>query len=436
MSSYSRIVLFIVLLLGSIGCAKQYNSSDTEKKVNYREDLLIMMALDSENNQKYLHSFEYYKKLFEMTDKEIYLKKTIAYSYKLKKYDQMLELSKIGSKTFEKKNEYFIQQSIIGYLSLKKLDLALQKAKELLKDYNSAKNYEIIANIYYAKGDYKNSLKYYESAYVKNQNEYTLLKLTNILYTYLNQKDIALAYLETYLQTKGCSTDVCNKLMLIYQEQGNIDGMISILNKIYLKYSLDPNLKKTSLMIQNILVSLLERKDINKAIKYLEKHKINKQRLLNLYEQNGKLEKALALTRVLYKQTNKPELLGKIAMFQFELAKDKKAIMKHVVANFELALSSGINNPSYQNYYGYLLIDFDMDIKKGLKLIKSALKTTPNNIAYLDSLAWGYYKLGKCKKALQVMERVINTAGLNDHEIRIHWEKINNCKTNKKGKIK
>ncbi|MEA3554289.1 MAG: hypothetical protein U9R39_07815 [Campylobacterota bacterium] len=434
MSSYSRIVLFIVLLFASIGCAKQYNSNEAEKKVNYKEDLLIMMALDSENNKKYIYSLEYYKKLYEMSSEAIYLKKAITYSYKLKKYDQMLELSQNGSKTFVKQDEYFIQQSIIAYLGIQKLDIALEKAKELLKKYNTTKNYEIMANIYYAKGDYKNSLKYYESAYAKNQNEYTLLKLTTILYTYLNQKDVALAYLETYLQTKGCSTEVCNKLMLIYQEQGNIDGMLSILNKIYFKYSLDPSLKKTSLMIQNIIVSLLEKKDINKAIEYLEKNKINNQKLLNLYEQSGQLKKALALTRVLYKQTNKPELLGKIAMFQFELAKDKKAVMKHVVANFELALSSGINNASYQNYYGYLLIDFDIDIKKGVSLVKSALKTTPNNIAYLDSLAWGYYKLGKCKKALTIMKRVVQITGLNDLEIRTHWEKIQNCKTNKKGK--
>ena len=68
------------------------------------------------------------------------------------------------------------------------------------------------------------------------------------------------------------------------------------------------------------------------------------------------------------------------------------------------------------------------------KLIKSALKTTPNNIAYLDSLAWGYYKLGECKKALGIMEKIVKVTGLNDSEIKFHWEKIKNCKTNKKGK--
>jgi tetratricopeptide (TPR) repeat protein len=236
-------------------------------------------------------------------------------------------------------------------------------------------------DIYYASKEYSNSLKYYESAYTLNQNQQTLVKLTNILYSYLNKKDVALAYLETYLQTKGCSAQICNKLMLIYQEQGNIDGMISILNRMYTKYKDNPELEKTTLFIQNLIISLLEKKDIKKAIKFLEETGIDQTKLINLYYRDKQLTKALKLTKKIYKQTRKPELLGKIAMYRFELASDKRKVMPNVIANFELALSSGINNASYQNYYGYLLIDFDIDIKKGLVLVKEALKTAPNNIA-------------------------------------------------------
>ena len=123
-------------------------------------------------------------------------------------------------------------------------------------------------------------------------------------------------------------------------------------------------------------------------------------------------------------------------MLQFEVAKDKRKVMKHVIANFELALSSGINNASFQNYYGYLLIDFDLDVKKGISLVKQALLTAPKNLAYLDSLAWGYYKIGKCTKALEIMQKIINQIGLRDKEIKLHWEKINNCKKLNKGKNK
>ncbi|MDB4257274.1 hypothetical protein N9818_00310, partial [Arcobacteraceae bacterium] len=87
---------------------------------------------------------------------------------------------------------------------------------------------------------------------------------------------------------------------------------------------------------------------------------------------------------------------------------------------------------SYQNYYGYLLIDYNINVQKGINLIKSALKTSPNNVAYLDSLAWGYYKLGECKKAFNIMEKVIIVTGLEDLEMKHHWNMIEECKKGKK----
>jgi len=424
MSRYSRLIFFILLLTFSSGHATS----------EHQEDLLIMLALDSEKKPKPLQSFEYYNKLYQNTQKQDYLKKVIFYSYKAKKFDAMYRLSKKALTIFPKYKEYYYQQIIIALLSQTKTTKALEIAKILIKKYPNATSYEIMANVFYAKKDYKNSLKYYESAYAINQNENTLIKLTTVLYTYLNKKDIALAYLETYVQTKGCTKRVCDKLMLIYQEQGNVDGMLSILNRMYLKYKKDPSLHKTTLLIQNLIVTLLENKDIKEAIKFLEKTKIDYTKLINLYYQDGQLEKALQMTRKLYRKIKKPELLGKIAMYEFELAKDKRKVMKHVIANFELALSSGINNASYQNYYGYLLIDFNINVKKGIKLVKSALKTTPNNVAYIDSLAWGYYKLGACKKALTLMKQVVGVTGLKDPEIKLHWNTIKACKKGKKSK--
>jgi len=421
MSSYSRLIFFTLFLLTS-------SANATEE----REDLMIMLALDSEKVNKPLDSFNYYNKLHQTTQKNDYLKKAIFYSFKAKNFNDMYLLSKKAIKEFPKSEQYYRQQLIISLLSQTKVSEAFDETKILIKKYPNAISYEIMANVYYAKKDYNNSIKYYESAYAINQNETTLIKLTTVLYTYLDQKDVALAYLETHVQTKGCTKRVCDKLMLIYQEQGNIDGMLSILNRMYLKYKNNPALNKTNLIIQNLMVTLLEKKDIKEAIKFLEKTKIDHAKLINLYYQDGQLEKALEMTRKLYKKTRKPELLGNIAMYQFELATDKRKVMKHVIANFELALSSGINNASYQNYYGYLLIDFNIDVKKGIQLVKSALKTAPNNVAYQDSLAWGLYKLGECKKALTIMKKVIEVTGLKDQEIQLHWNIINSCQKGKK----
>ena len=431
MSSYSRIIFLALFVFNITACANQEVQTNLSQLAP-KEDLYIMLALDSEKELEFKKSFQYYKKLYQLSPKKIYLKKAIAYSYKIKNFKDMLTLSEQAIKQFPKDKEYFMHQKIISLHSQEKIEEALEYSKELLKEFKTAQSYEIVANIYYAQKDYKNSLKFYESAYAHKQNEATLVKLTNVLYTYLNKKDVALAYLETYLQTKGCSHKVCNKLMLIYQEQGNIDGMLSILNRMYGKYKNNPSLTKTTLFIQNLIVSLLEKKDIKKAIKFLEETKIDQSKLINLYYQDRQLKKALKLTKKLYRKTKRAELLGKIAMYRFELAKDKRKVMKNVIANFELALSSGINNASYQNYYGYLLIDFNINVKKGIALVEAALKTSPNNIAYLDSLAWGYYKQKQCKKAHDIMSKVIAVTGLKDPEIKHHWDSIKKCIKGKK----
>ena len=95
---------------------------------------------------------------------------------------------------------------------------------------------------------------------------------------------------------------------------------------------------------------------------------------------------------------------------------------------FDKALKLGAEDAMYLNYYGYVLIDHDLDVERGIKLVTRALKQEPTNTFYLDSLAWGLYKLGKCQEAYKIMKRVIAKEGiLQESEIRMHWESIREC---------
>jgi len=82
-------------------------------------------------------------------------------------------------------------------------------------------------------------------------------------------------------------------------------------------------------------------------------------------------------------------------------------------------------DPLFLNYYGYLLIDHNRNVKKGIKLVKEALKQEPNSIFYLDSLAWGLYKQKKCKKAKVILDKVINQT--KEEEVLMHYKKIKEC---------
>lgn len=72
------------------------------------------------------------------------------------------------------------------------------------------------------------------------------------------------------------------------------------------------------------------------------------------------------------------------------------------------------------NYLGYLLVDSQRDVARGVLLIDSALALDPDNLSYLDSRGWALYRLGRFSEALQVMEG-IEAKGMEDATL---WEHL------------
>jgi len=138
----------------------------------------------------------------------------------------------------------------------------------------------------------------------------------------------------------------------------------------------------------------------------------------------------LKLANKFYKKDKNAKWLAEKAVLTFEKAVDKndEKMIDKVVQYFDQAISMGVDDSIYLNYYGYTLIDKDIDIKKGMKIISDALIQQPDNSYYLDSLAWGYYIEKSCKKAYKMMKRVVDIEGLKEPEIVKHWNIIKECK--------
>jgi len=80
------------------------------------------------------------------------------------------------------------------------------------------------------------------------------------------------------------------------------------------------------------------------------------------------------------------------------------------------------------NYLGYLLIDNDVDPEAGIGYVKAALQQEPASPFYLDSLAWGYYKLGRCSEADATMKKALTAmGGETDPELEKHVKAIAEC---------
>ena len=62
---------------------------------------------------------------------------------------------------------------------------------------------------------------------------------------------------------------------------------------------------------------------------------------------------------------------------------------------FKKVLASDPEHASALNYLGYMLADQNMKLEEALGYIKRAVDLDPANGAYLDSLGWAYFRLGK-----------------------------------------
>jgi peroxiredoxin family protein len=131
----------------------------------------------------------------------------------------------------------------------------------------------------------------------------------------------------------------------------------------------------------------------------------------------------------LYAKGKNAMWLAEKGILLFEIAKDKNdsKMIDDVLHYLEKAIAFGVDDSIYLNYYGYTLIDKEVDVQKGMKIIQDALLQQPNNTYYLDSLAWGYYKEKNCSEAYTLMKRVVDEEGLEEEEIYKHWNAIRQC---------
>jgi tetratricopeptide (TPR) repeat protein len=106
---------------------------------------------------------------------------------------------------------------------------------------------------------------------------------------------------------------------------------------------------------------------------------------------------------------------------------------------FKKILNSDPQNAMTLNYYGYMLADRGVRLEEALGYIRKAVELDPANGAYLDSLGWAYYKLGKYDQAEENLSKALqhtpNDPTVQDHmgdvyqktgrlkQAAAHWER-------------
>ncbi len=431
MSGYKNIIFLLSLILLLGGCTKFGNQiSNAQNKVFEKEDMLIMFALEASNQGDYRSAFELFYTLYKSTEKYEYLEQSIDIAFFNQQYPMVVDLVKNELKPkFLSNIEKFDFVYAVSLMNTNNYDEALPIAKKLVQKDSNDQYQILLGNLYLLKKEYQTAYDIFIKVRENQPHNISLLiTVSDVVYSYFNKPQEAIKMLDDYITANGCNVEICEKIYKYYMAQNDVDGMIATLKR---NYNLMLSLGKTqeALGTLNVIIEMLKLKDINVALEFtnsLPDDGYKSLKLIEIYKIMGNEEKLLYYFDLLYKQTNDINVLAQMAIYEFESSKNKKDVFKSVKAKLEKVLETSSNH-MYQNYLGYLLTDFDIDYQRGIELVKAALAQEPENYAYLDSLAWGYYKLKQCKKAYEIMDDIVKKVGTQHEEINQHWEAIKEC---------
>lgn len=86
---------------------------------------------------------------------------------------------------------------------------------------------------------------------------------------------------------------------------------------------------------------------------------------------------------------------------------------------YQQAVDLDTQNPIILNNYAHYLSEQSSDLAKAEQLALQALKLSPDNTSFLDTVGWIYYKQGEFQKALQYVQKAVRTSRA-DAEIKEH----------------
>ena len=416
--SWNRIVVTLLFTL-----SLSTNILHAKKTLTITEDELIIRGILYEEYKAYENSYQVYRKLFDETGAEVYLFKEATSSLLSRKH---IVESIDRLKTWDEKHPDKIEVKrllIPLYLTVRQVKNAKIEAEFLLEQSTTPMDLDLASNSFLYAGDFKRALELLSKIYETMPRESVLLRMVELMDEFTHERKKAIQLLETHRRMNIVSHDVYIKLLLLYQKEKNIDGILEIYKALYEEDRNDELLSK-------IIDAYVYKRDIDGAITFLEKDKSKIELLYQLYKVKKDFNKAITLIDKLYKKDKDAKWIAEKGVLIFENSEDKndKKMIGDVLSHFEKAIALGNDDSIYLNYYGYTLIDKEVDIKKGMQIIQDALVQQPDNTYYLDSLAWGYYKKHECDQAYKLMKRVVDEEGLEEEEIISHWHAIKQCK--------
>lgn len=389
------------------------------------DETYILAAMDAQVRQKHALASQYFKQLYNKTGQKEYLYDSLR-MYESEKGSA--QFTQVTQEALDKNpdDKTLLRFHIIALLKEGKYSEAANESRVLSEATKEASDYLLNAEALIKLGNYQSGYSELKKAYDITYDEETAERIALLMYTQLGQKEGAIKFLKEHIGVHGNSKLLGKRLGSLYADSGALEDAVGMYEATY-ELSSDP------LVAQEAVRIYVYRQEFQKLTVLLEKSGVNDPLLLELYIRNKQFSKASQLARKLYKKEANPLYLAQSSVFEYEAATDRNdtKLLTKVVEDLKQA-NTQLDNPTYLNYLGYLMIDHDLGVKEGMVYVQKALDKQPQSAFYIDSLAWGKYKLGECAEALRLIKQVESLVGTEEQEVRDHIKAIQQCKTKDK----
>mgnify|MGYP003292299680 CR=1 FL=1 len=430
-----------------LSCQHFQNAFAKAPQSKYLKQLLLICAISQKNMQE-ADQYADYISMGENDAKDL----AVYGFYKWRKGD-IAEAQKYYELALAKNPEDLsILYQYILLLSFIDVEKAAQKLEERKDNYPGLKHviYYEIGNIYYAKKQYAKALEYYRKSTQQNPDYAPPYLARAEIYEHSSQFFLMLRELEELEKTGYQEASMFSRM-------GSVFIIVQDTEKAKHYFQKAKSLNKSDIPAGYFLAVLAEETgDFASAITYLQdtadyEQDAGKWLQVSFYQEQLKDEKAALQTlKTAYKKfEDNVEIAYFYALLLQQLEQDKKAVkvLKKVLQtspNYEharLALAYSLESLSkYEqmeqhlqilleqnpkkadayNLWGYSLTLRGVELDKAQELITQALALSPQDNAFIDSLAWLYYQKKDYQAALDLYKNMDPQFIENNAEVAYH----------------
>lgn len=397
----------------------------------FNEDDTLIEALNAIDTQQYSQARDLYLVLYDESGKIEYLRESILVSANLNDPQGTINLIR----TYHQKNKTYdldVEKVLAdSYLKLGDVQNSIITIEQIKQSEDSPLVQEILGNLYIQTKRFDEALKELKSAYKTNHGESSLEKIISI---YLNTQKTGLAgdLLNTHLEKFGCSQDLCKRSIEFYIKTKQLSRVEKLLKQIEER---SPTIQNAT----NLIAVYAYQKRFDDALKIAKKYPLNRKIILELYAGKQDFQKASDQAMLIYREEKNPEYLILSQIYHFESIQHHATHqeIQKIIKNLKNGISTLQKQDTqktnifaiYLNFLGYLMIDYNENIVEGIQYVQKALEIDSKNYEFIDSLAWGYYKLGKCKEAKQEFEKIPQEMFQENKEFKKHKDLLSQCKS-------